>query len=139
MFLHGGPARAAKFPGPAKAEPAFFAQYLGPALHIVAREFQCVVHLVGNVGGQVCADPGANLFAERLLFGGECQIHGEGLQLAHLQKYYGRYGFVPVDLGHRHEAVAHLQKYYGRYGFVPVTEVYLEDDIPHIGMRKAAV
>ncbi|MBV6329258.1 GNAT family N-acetyltransferase, partial [Pseudomonas aeruginosa] len=24
-----------------------------------------------------------------------------------------------------------------RYGFVAVTEVYLEDDIPHIGMRRA--
>ena len=35
-------------------------------------------------------------------------------------------------------AQAHLQGYYGRYGFVAVTEVYLEDDIPHIGMRRAA-
>ena len=35
-------------------------------------------------------------------------------------------------------AQAHLQGYYGRYGFAPVTEVYLEDDIPHIGMRRAA-
>lgn len=35
-------------------------------------------------------------------------------------------------------AQAHLQGYYGRYGFQPVTEVYLEDDIPHIGMRRPA-
>lgn len=34
-------------------------------------------------------------------------------------------------------AQAHLQGYYGRYGFVAVTEQYLEDDIPHIGMRRA--
>lgn len=33
-------------------------------------------------------------------------------------------------------AQAHLQGYYGRYGFVAVTEQYLEDDIPHIGMRR---
>lgn len=33
-------------------------------------------------------------------------------------------------------AQAHLQGYYGRYGFVVVTEEYLEDDIPHIGMRR---
>ncbi|APR81015.1 Hypothetical protein A7982_06362 [Minicystis rosea] len=33
-------------------------------------------------------------------------------------------------------AQAHLQGYYGRYGFTPVTEIYLEDDIPHIGMRR---
>jgi ElaA protein len=33
-------------------------------------------------------------------------------------------------------AQAHLQDYYARYGFVAVTEPYLEDDIPHIGMRR---
>ncbi len=33
-------------------------------------------------------------------------------------------------------AQAHLQGYYGRYGFVAATDVYLEDDIPHIGMRR---
>lgn len=35
-------------------------------------------------------------------------------------------------------AQAHLQGYYGRYGFLAVTEPYLEDNIPHIGMRRAA-
>ncbi|NWB93332.1 GNAT family N-acetyltransferase [Pseudomonas agarici] len=34
-------------------------------------------------------------------------------------------------------AQAHLQDYYARYGFAVVGEAYLEDDIPHIGMRKA--
>ncbi|BAQ77406.1 MULTISPECIES: GNAT family N-acetyltransferase [Pseudomonas] len=33
-------------------------------------------------------------------------------------------------------AQAHLQAYYGRYGFVVAGEEYLEDDIPHIGMRR---
>ncbi|MGY2291528.1 GNAT family N-acetyltransferase [Pseudomonas sp. SDO528_S397] len=33
-------------------------------------------------------------------------------------------------------AQAHLQGYYGRYGFVVAGEQYLEDDIPHIGMRR---
>jgi len=33
-------------------------------------------------------------------------------------------------------AQAHLQGYYGRYGFVAVTAPYLEDDIPHVGMRR---
>lgn len=33
-------------------------------------------------------------------------------------------------------AQAHLQAYYGRHGFEPVTEVYLEDDIAHIGMSR---
>ncbi|WP_416427285.1 GNAT family N-acetyltransferase [Pseudomonas sp. App30] len=34
-------------------------------------------------------------------------------------------------------AQAHLQGYYGKYGFVAEGEEYLEDDIPHIGMRRA--
>ncbi|MCO7521709.1 MULTISPECIES: GNAT family N-acetyltransferase [unclassified Pseudomonas] len=33
-------------------------------------------------------------------------------------------------------AQAHLQAFYARHGFVVVGEEYLEDDIPHIGMRK---
>ena len=46
-----------------------------------------------------------------------------------------RWPGVPVYLS----AQAHLQGYYGRYGSEAVTEVYLEDDIPHIGMRRAAM
>ena len=34
-------------------------------------------------------------------------------------------------------AQAHLQGYYARYGFLVTGEEYLEDDIPHIGMRRA--
>lgn len=45
-----------------------------------------------------------------------------------------RWPGLPIYLS----AQAHLQGYYGRYGFAPVTEVYLEDDIPHIGMRRSA-
>ncbi|HGM5581635.1 TPA: GNAT family N-acetyltransferase [Pseudomonas putida] len=33
-------------------------------------------------------------------------------------------------------AQAHLQPYYARHGFVAVGDEYLEDDIPHIGMRR---
>ncbi|WP_415761189.1 GNAT family N-acetyltransferase [Pseudomonas sp. CP4] len=40
---------------------------------------------------------------------------------------------VPIYLS----AQAHLQRYYGQYGFVAVGEEYLEDDIPHIGMRRS--
>jgi ElaA protein len=39
---------------------------------------------------------------------------------------------VPIYLS----AQAHLQGYYGRYGFVVAGEEYLEDGIPHIGMRR---
>ncbi|RON67765.1 GNAT family N-acetyltransferase [Pseudomonas fluorescens] len=40
---------------------------------------------------------------------------------------------VPIYLS----AQAHLQGYYGKYRFVAVGEEYLEDDIPHIGMRRS--
>lgn len=33
-------------------------------------------------------------------------------------------------------AQAHLQGFYGQHGFAPEGEGYLEDDIPHVGMRK---
>lgn len=35
-------------------------------------------------------------------------------------------------------AQAHLQHYYQRYAFTAVTEEYLEDGIPHVGMRWTA-
>lgn len=65
---------------------------------------------------------------------------GRGKGLGHqlmehaLQTIAQRWPGLPVYLS----AQAHLQAYYGRYGFAPVTEVYLEDDIPHIGMRRNA-
>jgi ElaA protein len=34
----------------------------------------------------------------------------------------------------RISAQAHLDKFYGRHGFVPCGEVYLEDSIPHLQM-----
>ena len=40
--------------------------------------------------------------------------------------------------GVRISAQAHLQRYYGAFGFVAVSQQYLEDDIPHIEMLRAA-
>lgn len=40
---------------------------------------------------------------------------------------------VPIYLS----AQAHLQGYYGKYGFEVGGEEYLEDGIPHIGMRRS--
>ncbi len=59
---------------------------------------------------------------------------GRALMEQALAECRQRWPGVPLYLS----AQAHLQGYYGRYGFAPVTEVYLEDDIPHIGMRRAA-
>lgn len=33
-------------------------------------------------------------------------------------------------------AQSHLDAFYAKHGFVVVTEPYLEDDIPHVGMRR---
>ena len=81
VLLYGCPSGAAKFLGPAKGQPAFFAQNLGPALHIVTGQAQGVVHLVGDFFGQIGLNPGADFLAEGLLFGGECEIHAACLLL----------------------------------------------------------
>ena len=57
---------------------------------------------------------------------------GHQLMERALQACTERWPGQPVYLS----AQAHLRNYYGRYGFLPVTEVYLEDDIPHLGMRR---
>lgn len=38
----------------------------------------------------------------------------------------------PIIIG----AQAHLTDFYGAFGFKEISEVYLEDDIPHVEMRK---
>jgi ElaA protein len=38
----------------------------------------------------------------------------------------------------RISAQAHLQRFYGAFGFVPVGDEYLEDGIPHIEMLRSA-
>jgi len=35
-------------------------------------------------------------------------------------------------------AQQHLQSYYQKHGFITVSEMYLEDDIPHVAMCRAA-
>jgi len=35
-------------------------------------------------------------------------------------------------------AQEHLEKYYSKHGFIRVSDMYLEDDIPHIAMIKKA-
>ena len=42
-------------------------------------------------------------------------------------------GPVPVRL----HAQAHLQGFYGAFGFVPISEIHEEDGIPHVWMRAA--
>jgi ElaA protein len=71
----------------------------------------------------------------RVVIAPEARGRGLGHELMEraLQACAGRWPGLPVYLS----AQAHLQDYYGRYGFAAVTEPYLEDDIAHIGMRRA--
>ncbi|WP_068824803.1 GNAT family N-acetyltransferase [Pseudomonas sp. BMS12] len=70
----------------------------------------------------------------RVVIAPEARGSGLGHELLEraLQACAERWPGRPIYLS----AQAHLRNYYGRYGFLPVTEVYLEDDIPHIGMRR---
>ena len=46
----------------------------------------------------------------------------------------GLYPHAPIRIG----AQAYLEKFYGSFGFVTVSEMYLEDDIPHVEMLLGA-
>ena len=76
VFLHRGPARATKLGGPAVAQPAFGAQDLAPALHVVTAQAQSIEHFVADVLGQALGHPLPDFGAEGQFFRGEVQIHG---------------------------------------------------------------
>ena len=57
---------------------------------------------------------------------------GHSLLVQGLEQAEKHWPQVPVYLS----AQAHLQAYYARHGFEAVGAPYLEDDIPHIGMRR---
>lgn len=59
---------------------------------------------------------------------------GRRLMVAALDEIADRLGAVPVELA----AQAHLEKFYGGFGFVRCSDDYLEDDILHCDMRKPA-
>ncbi|MBA1194019.1 GNAT family N-acetyltransferase [Pseudomonas entomophila] len=74
--------------------------------------------VIGRVLTATCAR-GRGLGEHLLLKGLECASHC--------------WPQTPVYLS----AQAHLQGFYGRQGFEAVGDEYVEDGIPHIGMRKA--
>ncbi|MPQ70055.1 MULTISPECIES: GNAT family N-acetyltransferase [unclassified Pseudomonas] len=78
---------------------------------------------------------GGDVVIGRVVIAPEARGQGLGHELmAQALKQAGKlWPQVPIYLS----AQAHLQNYYGSYGFEVVGEVYLEDDIPHIGMRKS--
>mgnify|MGYP005983416083 CR=1 FL=1 len=73
----------------------------------------------------------------RVLVRQEQRAHhlGERLLQELLQVAMAKFPQRPIEIG----AQAHLQKFYGKAGFHTVSEVYLEDDIPHVKMLREAV
>ena len=61
-------------------------------------------------------------------------VRGTGTGHALMQEGLARCWQVWPGLGVRISAQAHLQGFYGSFGFVAVSEEYLEDDIPHVEM-----
>lgn len=57
---------------------------------------------------------------------------GEALMQEALKACTERFPGTPVFLS----AQAHLQRFYGSFGFKPVSDEYLEDGIPHVDMLK---
>lgn len=57
---------------------------------------------------------------------------GRELVARGLEKLYELYPTLPTRIG----AQAHLHKFYGSLGFVQSSELYDEDGIPHIQMRR---
>jgi ElaA protein len=65
-------------------------------------------------------------------------LRGSGLADALVAEGLARSAAAWPGLGNRISAQAHLQRFYGRHGFVVVGEPYIEDTIPHIEMWSAA-
>ena len=63
-------------------------------------------------------------------------LRGSGLADVLVAEGLARAGAAWPGRGNRISAQAHLQRFYGRHGFVAVGETYLEDTIPHIEMGR---
>ncbi|HLZ66077.1 MAG TPA: GNAT family N-acetyltransferase [Aliidongia sp.] len=102
------------------------------ALHLLA--------LVDDVlGGYLRVFPPAEERAARIgrvVVAPTCRATGLGRRLMAeaLDEIARRLGPVPVELS----AQAHLERFYGGFGFVRVSDDYLEDGILHCDMRRAA-
>ncbi len=63
---------------------------------------------------------------------------GTGLGRVLVAKAMAQHDSVWPGVGNRISAQAHLAPLYGEFGFVPVGQTYLEDNIPHLEMWRAA-
>lgn len=65
-------------------------------------------------------------------------LRGSGLAHQLVAEGLARAAIAWPGQANRISAQAHLQRFYGRHGYLPVGEQYLEDDIPHIEMWRQA-
>src|ERR1700754_48819 len=65
------------------------------------------------------------------------QFRGIGLGNAMLERSLTHIRAQWPDTPIRLHAQAHLQGFYGAFGFTPVSEIHEEDGIPHVWMRSA--
>lgn len=104
------------------------------AWHLLGRDATGVLQAYLRV-----VDPGVK-YAEpsvgRVITSPEWRGSGAGRALMH--ECMARCDASFAGRGNRISAQAHLQRFYGEFGFVPVTEPYLEDGIPHIEMLRPA-
>lgn len=57
---------------------------------------------------------------------------GKSLMIVAIEKLVDHFGTVDIIIS----AQEHLQKFYNEFGFISEGEIYSEDGIPHIRMRK---
>lgn len=100
------------------------------------------IHLLGKYNGEIVAysrlfDAGIcykNASIGRVVVGTNYRDKKWGHDLmresiAGIQKHFGE---SQITIG----AQLYLKKFYESHGFIPTSEMYLEDDIPHIEMQK---
>lgn len=103
---------------------------------------QKAVHLLGEVEGKLVAY--ARLFDAGIYF----ENASIGRVIVHPEARAKKYGHELIRVAIEQiknlfnkenitiSAQLYLQKFYESHGFMPTSEVYLEDDIPHIEMKK---
>ena len=104
----------------------------------------CCFHLLGYADNNLAAYarlvPAKTAFQEisigRVVTSPAYRKVGAGRQLMHkaIEQCYELFGKQPIRIG----AQLYLKKFYESFGFVQMSEMYLEDDIPHIEMLLAS-
>jgi ElaA protein len=100
------------------------------------------LHLLGKVEGEIVAH--ARLFKPGISFD-NASIGRVTVDLRHRDKKWGHDLMRQAITGIQHNfgeskitigAQLYLKKFYQSHGFVQTSEMYLEDDIPHIEMKR---